>query len=223
MLLKGSTTRSTINFILVFFVVAFSIVIAIKGFTFINPDFEKGFLRGRESYFFGWYAWGLYAHVIGAPPVMIIGAYLIIINRGKKKKQLHRILGYIYTLLLIGVAAPGGLIMSVKTITGWPSGISFILLSIIWVSSTIMAVGYARRLNFRMHIIYMQLSFIMSLAALILRLILPLGHTLFPSNPAAVYNFIAWLCWTPQFFIWLVVNRRLLFSNARQTPILVAE
>ncbi len=210
--MKGSAIKFAIRYILLAICLAFSLVIAAKGFSFFSPDFTQGFLRGREAYYHGWYSWGLYAHVIAAPPVLVIGAYLTLINKGRNKK-LHRILGYFYTILLVGIAAPGGLLMSLKTITGWPSGLSFILLSIIWIVSTLKAVQSAKSGEIGRHQAYMQLSFLMTLAALILRLILPIGHALFPESPAGVYNVVSWLCWVPQLLAWGYYNRGLVLTN----------
>lgn len=122
--------------------------------------------------------------------------------------RIHRVLGraYVVAALIGGVA--GG--MLAPSSTGGVAGhFGFGLLAVLWVTTTLLAWTRARARAFTAHRAWMIRSYALCLAAVTLRLYLPLSGAIgIPFDDA--YPAIAWLCWVPNLVVaeWLVIPGR---------------
>jgi hypothetical protein len=163
-------------------------LILVKSFTFLAPDFSRGFLKGKEAAF-GWYAYCFYPHIFAGPMALFLGIAQL---WGKKRGRWHRWLGYGYVGVVLGLAAPAGLVMAWLAMGGWWGKIGFALMALLWAYFTAKAFHRDRR----QHEAYMIRSFIMAYSAVWLRIFSFLMHEYgWPPHP--YYAISAWLSWVP--------------------------
>lgn len=122
--------------------------------------------------------------------------------------HIHRALGRVYAVAALMGGVAGG--MLAPSSTGGVAGhFGFGLLAVLWVSSTLLAWTSARARDFTAHRAWMIRSYALCLAAVTLRLYLPLSGAMgIPFEEA--YPAIAWLCWVPNLLAaeWLVIPGR---------------
>jgi hypothetical protein len=99
--------------------------------------------------------------------------------------------------VILFLAGPSGLIMSVYANGGPLSQLAFILLSVLWLLFTYLGYYYARKGDIGRHRQFMIRSFALTLSALTLRA-WKFGIVLFfRPQPMDLYMLVAWLGWIP--------------------------
>ncbi len=73
---------------------------------YFPPDFSRGFLADRRESFRGLYPLGFYAHVLTAPPVLIIGIVQMSRSFRRRFTRIHERLGQAYCLMILWAMAP---------------------------------------------------------------------------------------------------------------------
>jgi uncharacterized membrane protein len=164
---------------------------------YLPPDFGHGFLRNKESNFYGsGYFLGFYAHIATAPLALLAGTLQMSGSLRRRLPRLHRSLGTAYVVLVLGFVAPGGAIMSTRAYGGLPSTFCFALISTAAWWFTWRAWRAARAGRFPEHGRWMCRSYLMICSAIMLRLIhfamQPLGL-----EAMLTYRLAAWLSWLP--------------------------
>ncbi len=152
----------------------------------------------------------LYLH-IGLAPVALALLPLQFSRRLRRRlPALHRRAGRLYAVcvLLSGLAS---LSLAATTEAGPVAGMGLGTLALVWLASTALAVVYARQRRFAQHRAWMIRSAALTLAAVTLRLYLPVGEGL--AGFEASYPVICWICWVPNILLaeWLLrrdVQRR---------------
>jgi hypothetical protein len=81
------------------------------------------------------------------------------------------------------------------------AGTGFLVLGVLWVSTTLLAWRAAFQRRYVDHERWMIRSFALTLAAVTLRIYLPLGIMLNQGDFYTPYRAIAWLCWVPNLII----------------------
>jgi len=104
------------KFFLITFILFSAVSLFIFAFSFLEPDFSKGFLKNKEILFDGIYKYAFYTHIFTAPFALIIATILILFRLEKSIKlvSVHKLLGKMYVLLVLCLAAPSGLIRDCK-------------------------------------------------------------------------------------------------------------
>lgn len=125
----------------------------------------------------------------------------------RARKRLHRTLGYLY---FIGVVGGGiaGFCTAFIAYGGLVARVGFGMLALAWLWSALAAVNAARRRDFDAHERWAVRSFALTFAAVTLRLYMPLFF-------AAGFDFEdfypvqAWLCWVPNLLLveWVLLKR----------------
>ena len=122
---------------------------------------------------------------------------------------MHRGLGLVYVVavLLSGVSAVA---MAPTSSGGMAGHFGFGMLGVLWLTSTIVAYRTVRSGDFEGHRAWMIRSYALCLAAVTLRIYLPLSFVAGIPFPDA-YPAIAWLCWVPNLVVaeWFVVRSSL--------------
>ena len=107
----------------------------------------------------------------------------------------HHWMGRAYVAgVFVGGAA--ALLLATQARGGFPARSGFAMLAVLWIASTL--IGFVRVLerDRAAHRIWMIRSYALTLAAITLRIYLPVSQALgMPFEPA--YQAIAWLCWVP--------------------------
>jgi len=141
----------------------------------------------------------LIAHVAGGLVAMVIGPFQL--HRGLRSRALglHRALGRVYVLAVMA-GGLGGLWLAFFSQLGMVTHVGFGLLALAWLISTAMAWRRIVAGDRIAHREWMIRSFALTLAAVTLRIYLPLS--LVAGVPfEAGYKVIAWACWVPNLLI----------------------
>jgi uncharacterized membrane protein len=142
---------------------------------------------------------GLQIHIGAAAIALALGPFQFLRNVRAKAPILHRWMGRIY----IGACFSGGLAggaIAMYSSSGVIAGAGFFFLAIFWLLFTGTALAAALRRDFQMHERWMIRSFALTLAAVTLRLYLPIGIIL-SQEFVLPYTIIAWMSWVPNLII----------------------
>jgi uncharacterized membrane protein len=183
-----------------FFVIAFFVacLIALKSLTyFLHPDLSHGFLSDKKDIFDPWYKYILYTHIFSAPLTIFTGILQFSL---KRTSIIHKLSGYIYIPAVV-LAACSGLVMSFYSVGGIISGISFFILSILWLLFTLKAFALIKAGKIEQHKAFMTRSFILANSAVLLRLFSFISNRYTTIDPVTAYTAISWLSWLP----WLLI------------------
>ena len=179
-----------------------SIIIAVATFRFIPlglelayPDMMHQIINARSFFL---------AHIIASSIALALGAYQLFPNMRRRFLSLHRWTGRVYVLSVM-IGGISGLIIALQqeAIIG---SIGFALLAVIWLTTTIRAVLFARAKMIAKHRIWMITSFALTFAAVTLRLQLAFLFFGLDMPYSQIYPFLAWSCWVPNllFAVWWV-------------------
>ncbi len=184
-----------------FIALIIGILIIIKSIDYLNPDFTRGFLSGKEN-IFSFYKPFLYAHIIFAPVALISGLFQFSFIRS----GIHKIMGKIYIVSVLFFAAPSGFVMSFYAIGGISSVINFFLLSSLWFLFTFKAYQLIKNGNSVEHRKFMTRSFILTNSAVLLRLFSYLNNHFGFVDVITGYNIIVWISWLPILIAFELLN-----------------
>jgi hypothetical protein len=160
------------------------------------------------------YIYIFYAHVYTSIFVLLFGFIQFFSFRSKTEKLIHRYSGYQYILLLLIFAAPSGIYMGLHANGGLWSKISFVILGLLWWTSTFIAIRRIKQRNFTAHRNWMIRSYALSLSAVTLRLWKVGLVYFFELPPMDTYQIIAWLGWIPN----LLIAELLIYNKSSQKP-----
>lgn len=196
-----------------------AIIVGFYPILYFIVDRNFGLLQSKPVELLSNVGWnvGFYIHIIMGGIALLVGWIQFNEKFRNRRLSLHRIFGKIYVVaaLLSSVAAiyiafyaTGGIIAS----TG------FMLLGLTWFYTTATAYTSIRNKNLRTHQVMMIYSYAACLAAVTLRLYLPLLTMAFGDFIPA-YLVVAWLCWMPNMVAaWFIVRRIEPASNTELKP-----
>jgi len=149
-----------------------------------------------------------YGHVIFGPIALITGPFQFSPRLRNRYLHAHRLLGKVYVgaCLLSGLAGLGA---AQFTLGGWVAEVGFSCLALAWLFTTYMAWHFIRKKEVEAHRRWMVRSFALTLAAVTLRLYLPLLEGVFGLTFVEAYRIVGWLCWVPNVLVaewWLAKN-----------------
>ncbi|GJM13427.1 MAG: hypothetical protein DHS20C12_18300 [Pseudohongiella sp.] len=160
-------------------------------------------------------AGGTLLHFLTGGVVIIVGALQF--NAGLRSKYLHahRFMGKVYVVGCI-VGGFAGLYLAFYSTGGIVSHWGFGMLAVCWIVTTLMAYRHIRAGNVRIHQDWMIRSYSLTLAAVTLRIYLPISQ-ISGFGFEESYQAIAWMCWVPNLIIaeWFIIplsNRRRVLS-----------
>jgi uncharacterized membrane protein len=137
----------------------------------------------------------LLVHILGAATALLIGAFQFLPGVRQRWPGRHRWVGRVYVAgCMVGGAA--GLVIALGSTAGPIASLGFGLLAVLWLFTTGVAWRMARAGRYADHRAWMIRSWALTLAAVTLRLYLPLALVLGAPMPGA-YRAIAFLAWMP--------------------------
>lgn len=150
---------------------------------------------------------GSYLHLIGGGVVIIVGAAQFSQKLRVSKPSLHRLTGYVYIIGVV-LGSLSAFYLALKSSGGLAAHYGFGALAVLWLGSTITAYYKIRQRDFAAHQRWMIRSYALTLAALTLRIYLPVA-LMSGLRFEEVYPLIAWLCWVPNLLItdWLILPK----------------
>jgi uncharacterized membrane protein len=177
-----------------------TLVAAYAAAVLLLPGFGPPFIAARRATM----PLALMAHLGGGLVALAIGAWQMNARLRSRVIELHRWMGRTYVIAVL-IGGMGALRMSFVSLEGWVTHLGFGLLALLWLFTTGRAYIAIRSHEQTRHRRWMIRSYSLTLAAVTLRIYLPLSLAL--GVPFAnAYQAISWLCWVPNIILaeWLV-------------------
>ncbi len=157
----------------------------------VLPGFGPPFLVTRRAEM----PWAVSAHLLGGLWALAVGPWQLHQRLRERAWGRHRWLGRSYVAGVV-IGAVGALALAPRAQTGAMAQVGFGILGVLWLAFTVLAVVRIRSGDQAAHRRWMLRSYALTLAAVTLRVYLPLAFaTGVPFDTA--YPAIAWLCWVP--------------------------
>jgi len=150
--------------------------------------------------------WRAFGHLGAGGIAMATGAFQFSGRLRFARPAVHRRLGTIYVLAVLVSGVSAALLAPVST-GGLAAHFGFGLLAILWLTTSATAYVRARGRDYASHREWMIRSYALCLAAVTLRIYLPLSQAWgVPFEDA--YPAISWLCWVPNLVVaeWLLLR-----------------
>lgn len=157
----------------------------------------------------------LLAHFAGGGLALALGPFQFLPSLRARRPTLHRWMGRAYVTAILG-SGTAGFVLAFFSQGGALAHAGFAMLAVSWLVTTTAAFVAIRRRDTRSHQRWMIRSFALTLAAVTLRVYLPVSLVIGVPFDLA-YPVIAWACWVPNL---LVAERR--FVSRVVTPAAVA-
>lgn len=203
--------RLAIGFLFIF-IILMGVLITVSSFKHFFPYTAPSlFLMGKEAHF-SIYLPALYGHIATSGVILVVGFLGFLQSIRNKKIQWHRRLGKIYTILILCISAPCGLVMGWYALGGWEVQLCFLLLSGLWWWFTFQAWREIRTGNIAQHRAYMIRSYALTLSAVMLRWYSFLLAYFWNLHGPEVYVWMAWASWVPNL---VVAEGYLKFENLK--------
>lgn len=188
----GSWTFWTVMTVLSIGVAGYALFHVATGFRFVPGEVARnGFFSPL----------GLQTHIAASGVALLVGPFQFLPAIRRAAPAVHRWIGRLYvTACLVGGAS--GAAIALYSASGPIAGWGFLGLAVAWLLTTAMAWTSAMRRDFVSHERWMIRSFALTLAAVTLRIYLPIGaFAITPGDFVASYQVIAWACWVPNLLI----------------------
>src|SRR4051812_16376691 len=175
----------------------FSTLVGLYPFIYFFINRKFGLLQTKTDILLADTAWNIafYIHIILGGVALLIGWTQFINKWRRNRMDLHRQIGKLYILCVIP-SALASMYIALYATGGIITSIGFLCMGLIWFSTTIIAYSTIRKGRIARHKQMMTYSYAACLAAVTLRIYLPLLIVLFQDFNKA-YTLVAWLCWVP--------------------------
>jgi hypothetical protein len=142
---------------------------------YVPANFRSDFLFGRESYFWGAYAWAFYAHIVAGPITLVLGLVLLSQRFRTRLPAWHRRLGRVQGMLVLVLLVPSGLWMAwyaqAEGAARAVAGAGFAALSMATGACVAMGWRSAVQRRFAVHRVWMMRGYLLLCSAVVLRVI----------------------------------------------------
>ena len=165
----------------------------------VGPEMRANFAAHRI---------GIYTHVFAASIALALGPFQFRERLRLRFPRLHRLSGRVYLGAGVGLGGLAGLYMSAFAYGGLVAKSGFAMLALAWLYTGWRAYRAIRIGNVTEHRRWITRNFALTLAAVTLRILLPMsGLSGIPF--ALAYPFIAWLSWVPNLLVaeWAFVRK----------------
>jgi uncharacterized membrane protein len=155
------------------------------------------------------YIFPLRLHIAGGMGALLAGPWQFSNRLRARALDLHRWLGRIY-LLSVAIGSMAGWAMATVSKEGMPTHIGFGVLALLWFLTGIAAYHAIRSGNIEAHRQWMVRNFALTLAAVTLRIELPIMLGILHWTFGLSFMIVSWLCWLPNLAAaeWLVRRHR---------------
>lgn len=203
---NSATWLLPVKLLFFLFLNSFNVFIALVGVSYLNPDFSRGYLQGKETLFDSyWFPTGLAVHAASAPIALLLIS-LLVIFRIEKMPRIHRLLGKTGLLVVTVLVVPSGWILSYFAMGGTFGKLIFFLLAGYTAFAAMQGYFAIRKKDVFAHKHWMRELLMLLVSAIILRLLLVLFYQLHFMGDTA-YNTAAILSWVPSILILKLIRK----------------
>ena len=181
------------------FTAGFLFVITAMYFNF-RPDVNF-LLEKQDVVYNAFWRTSFYIHITGGMLAIIIGPFQFLKSFRRKRMGLHKKLGKAYMASILFIAGPSGLFMAFYAEGGWFSSLGFAVMAFLWLWTTFKAYETIRNRDYNGHIRWITRSFALTMAAVTLRLYVPLTSAVLYWDHDFVITSSAWFSWIPNLII----------------------
>ena len=135
-------------------------------------------------------------HIAGGLGAILTGPWQFSQKLRVRALNFHRWLGRFY-LLEVALGSIAGFFMAVVSKQGLPTHLGFGILAVLWFFTGLQAYRMVRRRNIEAHRHWMVRNFALTLAAVTLRIYMPLMLGVLHWPFRQTFITVAWLCWIP--------------------------
>jgi len=178
-------------------------VYALVGYFFLTPG-QTVHPSMQSAY--AAHPWRILIHVAASLVALALGPWQFI-PALRRRKALHRGLGFVYFLAVFG-GGISGLFTAFIAQGGLISRAGFTVLSLLWVGTAIAALRAIKRGDYCAHEAWAIRSFALTFAAVTIRLQLGAGFAA-GQRFEDFYWMLSWTCWIPNLLVaeWLICRR----------------
>ncbi len=189
----------------IFFAIAIGCYPAIYFFV----DRQFGLLAFKDRVLLESTVWNnmFYVHIVLGGIALLIGWLQFSVRLRERYLRAHRTVGIVYVVSVV-LSALAGLYIAFYATGGIIAKTGFIGLAIAWLLTTIQAYRVILKRDIKLHQTLMIYSYAACLAAVTLRIWLPLLSIAF-NDFIPAYRLVAWLCWVPNLMVAFLITRRL--------------
>ena len=168
------------------------------------------FLSMPRAPHFARYILPLRLHIAGGMGALLLGPWQFSERLRARALNVHRWMGRFY-LLEVGLGSIAGFVMACVSSEGLPTHLGFGILAVLWFATGLEAYRSVRKGDIQAHREWMIRNFALALAAVTLRIELPLMLAVLHWSFHVSYITVSWLCWVPNILVaeWMVRGRRL--------------
>jgi uncharacterized membrane protein len=200
-------------------VLAFSFIMLTKVIPYLSFERAINFLGTKTDEVLDktHFMWAFYIHITSSLLVMPLGILQFSTYIARHKPSLHRILGKVYVVVILALAAPSGLVLASYANAGLAAKVGFTLQSLVWWVVTYIAWQEATQKRWLNHTHAMLRSFAVTLAAMSLRTESYIMYYYLDTKPIETYLTVTWLSWVGnllfvEILIYIGLGRQLLKS-----------
>lgn len=181
---------------------ALCIVIGLYPAIYFILDREFALLSTKSEALLNDFFWnlGFYTHIIFGGVALLVGWSQFSKKWRVQYPRLHRRIGKLYVASVM-LSAPAGIFIGFHATGGIAAASGFIILGIVWFSTTLKAFLHIKRGDVNGHWRMMVFSYAACFAAVTLRLWLPMLIAAYQGDFEQAYRIVAWLCWIPNLVV----------------------
>lgn len=172
-------------------------------------DRKFGLLQSKSEAVLTNLPWNIafYTHIILGGLALLIGWTQFIEKWRDNYLTLHRNTGKVYVVAVLA-SALAGIYIALYATGGKIPSLGFLCLGIVWFSTTLKAYLSIRKGELEAHQKMMVYSYAACLAAVTLRIYIPILTPLF-NDFIKAYSLIAWLCWVPNIIVAYFITKNI--------------
>lgn len=186
-----------------------SYLLVLLSLPYIHFEPNVEFLGTKQLiYYIDLWRISFYVHVFASPIVILTGLFQFSRWIVRKSPKIHRGLGYAYVATVLLISAPSALVMSFYANGGRVAQTSFVLLTFVWIITTLLSFLKAKKGDFISHTKWNIRSYALTLSAVTLRFYAYMFDVFeVRMGPKETYILLAYMSWIPnliiaQFLIW---------------------
>jgi hypothetical protein len=203
-MMRGSTAingRQMVSYLayagLALLVIQFTIGMAAIVMSYFPYKFGHDFLATKSDALLHskFYLASFYIHITSSFIGLVTGLINFFIPLLRLSTYWHKTIGKLYTLSILILACPSGLVLALTANGGVWCKVAFSLQCALWFSTTLLGLSAAKNKKWLLHVKLFIISYATTLAAFSLRSESHLLHNLTDASPVMIYQIVTWTSW----------------------------